>query len=67
MWRMLSAEEQIKFSLRHDGWFASVALVDPELTRSMPPEVTASSGGDALTQAIESYTSIGASPIEAWH
>jgi len=56
-------ENRIKFSLRHDGWFAGVALVDPELTLSMPPEVTASSGSDALTQAIESYTSIGASPI----
>ena len=60
---LLDPEKQIKFSLRHDGWFARAALLDPELTLSMPPEVTAASGSDALTQAIESYTSIGASPI----
>jgi alcohol dehydrogenase class IV len=60
---LVDPENRVKFSLRHDGWFASVALVDPELTLSMPPEVTAASGSDALVQAIESYTSIGASPI----
>jgi alcohol dehydrogenase class IV len=60
---LLDSENQIKFSLRHDGWFASVALLDPELTLGMPSDVTAASGSDALTQAIESYTSIGASPV----
>ena len=60
---LLDSENQIKFSLRHDGWFASVALVDPQMTLSLPPDVTAASGSDALTQAIESYTSIGASPV----
>jgi alcohol dehydrogenase class IV len=52
-----------KASLRHDGWYAHVALIDPELTLGAPPEVTAASGSDALTQAIESYTSIGASAL----
>ena len=60
---LLDTETQAKFSLRHDGWFASAALIDPEMTLSLPPEVTAASGSDALTQAIESYTSIGASPV----
>ncbi|MFH1086345.1 MAG: iron-containing alcohol dehydrogenase [Chloroflexota bacterium] len=53
----------VKQSIRDDAWFARVALVDPELTLSMPPEVTASTGSDALCQAIEAYTSIGASPL----
>ena len=57
-----SPRHEKKSSLRHDGWFASVALIDPELTVSAPPEITAASGSDALTQAIEAYTSIGASP-----
>lgn len=56
-------EQQNKASLRHEGWFARVALVDPELTLGAPPEVTAAAGSDALTQAIESYTSIGASAV----
>jgi alcohol dehydrogenase class IV len=34
-----------------------VAIIDPLLTVSMPPSVTSSSGIDALTHAIESYTS----------
>jgi len=55
-------QTRIKSSLRHDGWYAHTALVDPELTMSMPPSVTVASGSDALVQAIEAYTSIGASP-----
>ena len=34
-----------------------VAIIDPLLTVSMPPSVTSSSGIDALTHAVESYTS----------
>jgi alcohol dehydrogenase class IV len=60
---LISPPDHRKDSLRHDSWFASVALVDPELTLSVPPNVTAAGGSDALTQAIESYTSIGAMPI----
>jgi alcohol dehydrogenase class IV len=40
-----------------------VALVDPELTYSLPPEVTASSGLDALTQLIEPFVSVKANPL----
>jgi alcohol dehydrogenase class IV len=60
---LIDPEQEIKKSIRDDGWFARVALVDPETTLSMPPEVTASTGSDALCQAIEAYTSIGASPV----
>jgi len=60
---LIDPEQEIKKSIRDDSWFARVALVDPETTLSMPPEVTASTGSDALVQAIEAYTSTGASPI----
>ncbi|MHB9031783.1 MAG: iron-containing alcohol dehydrogenase family protein [Anaerolineae bacterium] len=53
----------VKQSIRGDSWFPRVALVDPELTLSMAPDLTADTGSDALCQAIEAYTSIAASPI----
>ena len=53
----------LKTSIRDERWHARVALVDPELTLSVPPPITASAGGDALCQAIESYVSVGAMPI----
>ena len=53
-------DRAVKQSLRSESMIPSVALVDPELTLNVPPEVTARSGMDALTQAIESYVSRGA-------
>jgi len=43
--------------------YPDLALLDPELTLSLPPEPTAHTGLDALCHAIESYTSINASPL----
>jgi len=53
----------IKASIRDDRLMARVALVDPELTVPCPADVTAHSGLDALSQAIESYISIHATPL----
>ncbi len=43
--------------------YPTVALLDPELTLSLPPAVTAQTGMDALTHAMEAYTSNKANPL----
>lgn len=60
---LTNPETGVKASIRGGDLMPKVAIVDPELTVNMPPEITAHSGLDALTQAIESYTSKGANPI----
>jgi len=42
---------------------ARTALLDPELTRSMPARVTAATGFDALTHCLEAYCSLGDHPM----
>jgi alcohol dehydrogenase class IV len=53
----------VKASIRNGEFLPKAAIVDPEMTLGVPPNVTAAGGMDALTQAVESFVSIHASPI----
>jgi len=59
---ILDEERQLKFGMKSPYWFVKVAITDPELTMTMSPPLTAATGLDALTHAIESYLSTQASP-----
>lgn len=59
---LVDAVSRRKASIRGAAMMPAVALVDPELTVSCPPAVTAACGADALVQAIEAYTSRHATP-----
>jgi alcohol dehydrogenase class IV len=60
---LYSPEHHVKVSLRSPHMLPDIALVDPELTYTLPPDVTASTGLDALTQLIEPFVSIKANPM----
>jgi alcohol dehydrogenase class IV len=51
-------EKNVKVSLRSPFLYPAVAVIDPKLTYSMPGEVTANTGLDALTQVLEPYVSV---------
>lgn len=52
-----------KKAIVSDHLYARVALLDPELTVSMPPHITATTGMDAFVHAMESYVNLSATAI----
>ena len=56
-------ENNYKMTVKSQYTAAKVAICDPELTLSLPAHITASTGMDALTHAIEAYTAACAEPI----
>jgi alcohol dehydrogenase class IV len=55
---LLSEEHHVKVSLRHEWMIPAVAVIDPQLTYSLPAKVTAATGMDAITQLIEPFVSL---------
>jgi alcohol dehydrogenase class IV len=60
---LMAEEARVKVSLRSPLMLPTVALIDPVLTYTLPPAVTASTGLDALTQCIEPFVSPNANPL----
>jgi alcohol dehydrogenase class IV len=60
---LASPQHRVKASLRGSSMLPRLAVVDPELTLSLPRGVTASTGLDALTQLIEPYVGLRANPM----
>ncbi|WP_333871525.1 iron-containing alcohol dehydrogenase [Desulforamulus putei] len=59
-----SVEPHVKNVIAGNEITPDIAITDPELASNMPPKVTAATGMDVLTHAIESYTSIAATEID---
>lgn len=59
----INEETGSKGGMNGDPLYPDAAILDPELTLSLPPAVTATTGLDALTHALEAYTSIQAHPV----
>ena len=55
--------EGFKFTLKHPCIAPRIALLDPQMTITMPPGLTAATGMDALTHAIEGYTARVSEPL----
>lgn len=53
----------VKMLLKGAQLMPDVAIIDPALTMTLPPKMTASTGLDALTHAVEAYTSRKAQPL----
>ena len=58
-----SPEHRVKVSMRSPLMLPRWAVVDPELTYTMPPPITASTGLDAFTQLLEAFVSHQANPL----
>jgi len=59
----INEEEKKKAGINSPHLYPEMSILDPELTLSLPPAVTAFTGMDALAHAVESYTSKAAHPL----
>jgi alcohol dehydrogenase class IV len=60
---LASPDHRVKVSLRSPYMLPAVALIDPDLTEGIPPQIAATTGLDALTQVLEPFVSLRANPM----
>lgn len=64
---ILNSEEHYKMAIISKSMVPDIALIDPETTITVAPFLTACTGIDSLTHAIEAYVSTASSPIVDIH
>lgn len=64
---LTDTEAVCKYVIIDNKIVADKVIADPEFTRTMPPSVTAATGMDAVTHAVESYISNMATPLTEYH
>ena len=64
---LIDTEKVIKYVVIDDKLTPSSVIADPELTRTVPQSVTAATGMDAITHAVESYISTMATPLTEYN
>lgn len=57
-------DKQVKMLFGADKLYPDVAVLDPRMTATVPPKITAATGMDAMTHAIEAYIDLQKSPID---
>lgn len=60
---VITLDNKQKYSFSNPLLFSDVSIIDPMLTISMPPEITASTGIDALSHAVEAIMSNSSNPV----
>lgn len=58
-----NADTGVKMPFMDNRLFPHVAVLDPVMTLTMPPQITAATGMDALTHAVEAYYCLGKNPV----
>ncbi len=56
-------KKRLKMAMGSESFYPKVSIIDPELTYTMPKNIIANTGFDALSHAIEAYTSKSSCPI----
>lgn len=64
---LIDTEKVLKYVVIDNKLVPSKVIIDPEFTKTMPASVTASTGMDAITHAVESYISNMATPLTEFH